>query len=89
MAGEQSDPTNEQIAQVLAEHGRKAAVWDHFNLVILTDGKKKAQCKGCGVLLTAQGNSTLRRHRDHSCPSLRANTGPNQPILDNDGQVWM
>ena len=67
MAVEQSDPTNEQIAQVLAEHGQKAAVWDHFNLVILTDGKKKAQCKGCGVLLTAQGNSTLRRHRDHSC----------------------
>jgi hypothetical protein len=45
MAGEQSDPTNEQIAQVLAEHGRKAAVWDHFNLVILTDGKKRRNAK--------------------------------------------
>jgi len=49
-----------QINDVIAEHKRKAPVWESFNLVVLTNNKQKAQCNG--ALLTIQGNSTLRRH---------------------------
>ncbi|KAJ9543968.1 hypothetical protein OSB04_023675 [Centaurea solstitialis] len=88
MVDEQHDP-NDQIAEIITNHGRRAEVWKHFNIAILVTGKRKAQCKGCGGLLTSEENSTLKRHIENSCAALKANIGPNQPILDNTGQVWM
>ncbi|KAJ9541171.1 hypothetical protein OSB04_027677 [Centaurea solstitialis] len=87
--GRQQHDPNDQIAEIITDHGRKAEVWKHFNIAILVTGKRKAQCKGCGNLLTSEGNSTLKRHIENSCAALKAQTGPNQPILDNTGQVWM
>lgn len=86
MAGEGS---NEQIAKVIVDHGRKSEVWNGYNMVILTNGKKKAQCKECQALLTAEGNSTLRRHTEKTCPRLKARDDPNQPIINNQGQIWL
>ncbi|KAI3707256.1 hypothetical protein L6452_25604 [Arctium lappa] len=74
----------EQNYQVIVEHGRKAPIWNHYNMVMLPDGTKKAQCKRCGDLLEA----AAKRHHESSCKKLKSGDDPNQPILDNSGQIW-
>ena len=39
-------------------------------------------------LLTAQGNSTLTRHFEKSCPGLRFGGDSTQTVLDNHGRIW-
>ena len=78
----------EQSYTIIPEHSRKAPVWAHFNLVEFPDGEKKAQCKRCGEFLKPGSNSTLKRHYEGTCKKLKSGDDPNQPILDNSGQVW-
>ncbi|KAJ9553532.1 hypothetical protein OSB04_017577 [Centaurea solstitialis] len=71
-----------------AEHKRKLDVWENFQMCQFPDGTKKARCNRCAEFFKSESNSTLRRHYTESCKALRAAEDPNQPILDNSGQIW-
>ena len=71
-----------QVKEILPKDSRKAPVWEHFNLVLLTDNTKRAQCMMCHTFLTSQGNSTLRRHIQRSCSGLRSGGDTSQTVLD-------
>lgn len=74
MAGER-DASNETIAKVITEHVRKSEIWNSYNMVVLTNGKRKTQCKMYQTLLMTEGNSTLRHHTEKLCPGLRSTEG--------------
>ncbi|KAJ9547199.1 hypothetical protein OSB04_019742 [Centaurea solstitialis] len=86
---ENSSSQDVQIDKVLPKDNRKSVVWDNFNLVLLTDGTKKAQCKLCGNLLTTGGNSTLTRHLAKACGGFKSRGDSSQTVLDNQGQIWV
>ncbi|KAJ9561796.1 hypothetical protein OSB04_006956 [Centaurea solstitialis] len=58
-----------------------------YSLISVSRWYQKARCNRCGEFLKTDSNTTLRRHYSDSCKALKAAEDPNQPILDNSGQV--
>ena len=46
--------------------------WENFNYVLMSDGKKKAQCKHCLSIMSASSNSMLKAHiKQKYCKALK------------------
>ncbi|KAJ9543859.1 hypothetical protein OSB04_023566 [Centaurea solstitialis] len=71
-----------------SDHGRKSTICKRYELYRFPDGTKKARCYRYGEFLKPDSNLTLKYHYKHNCKALKAANDPNQPILDNSGQVW-
>ncbi|KAM0041071.1 putative transcription factor/ chromatin remodeling BED-type(Zn) family [Helianthus debilis subsp. tardiflorus] len=68
-------------------HNRNIEVWCNWDLVELSDGSQKAQCKHCGSLLSKDSNSTLTKHVKKYCKALKEAT-PGQVQLSKDGTIF-
>ncbi|GJR54008.1 kinase-like domain, phloem protein 2-like protein [Tanacetum coccineum] len=80
-------PSNTPLAQLLTVLGssralqirgnrtnsRNQEVWKDYNMCIMTDGHKKAQCKFCFHFFAVGSNTTLKNHISHPhCEVLKA-----------------
>ncbi|GJZ55305.1 hypothetical protein Tco_0610498 [Tanacetum coccineum] len=73
---------------------RTPEVWKDFNMCIMTNGQKKAQCKYCFHFLSEGSNTTLKNHITHPhCEVLKAQQNQNpeagQTSMGRDGQIFM
>ncbi|GJY22675.1 hypothetical protein Tco_0396333 [Tanacetum coccineum] len=73
---------------------RNNEIWKDFNMCIMTNGHKKAQCKHCFNFLSVGSNTTLKHHISHPhCEVLKAQQNQNpeagQTSMGRDGQVFM
>ena len=63
--------------------------WDHFNYVLMSDGKKKAQCKHCFSIMSAGSNSTLRAHINQKyCKALKNVPEAGQSSMARDRSIF-
>jgi hypothetical protein len=67
---------------------RSQDVWSHFDMVELDDKTIKAHCKKCGGFIKSDSNSTLRKHINQYCPSLRSVPQPGQSSMARDGSIF-
>ena len=49
------------------ETNRTYEVWQHFDLLEMSDGTERARCKKCGLIMGASGNSSLLKHTTKTC----------------------
>ncbi|GKB11756.1 zinc finger, BED-type, phospholipase-like, homeodomain-like protein [Tanacetum coccineum] len=73
---------------------RTPEVWKDFNMCIMTNGQKKAQCKYCFHFLSEGSNTTLKNHITHPhCEVLKAQQNQNpeagKTSMGRDGQIFM
>ena len=69
---------------------RTKEVWDHFDLLEMSDGSERARCKKCGLLMGASGNSPLLKHATTTCPVVKGEkVGPDQPHMTPGGGVFV
>ncbi|GJT62330.1 zinc finger BED domain-containing protein RICESLEEPER 2-like protein [Tanacetum coccineum] len=73
---------------------RTPEVWKDFNMCIMTNGQKKAQCKYCFHFFSEGSNTTLKNHITHPhCEVLKAQQNQNpkagQTSMGRDGQIFM
>ncbi|GJS74065.1 hypothetical protein Tco_0706906 [Tanacetum coccineum] len=73
---------------------RNNEIWKDFNMCIMTNGHKKAQCKHCFNFLSVGSNTTLKHHISHPhCEVLKAQQNQNpeagQTSMGRDGQIFM
>ncbi|GJS85440.1 zinc finger BED domain-containing protein RICESLEEPER 2 [Tanacetum coccineum] len=73
---------------------RTPEVWKDFNMCIMTNGHKKAQCKYCFHFFSEGSNTTLKNHITHPhCEVLKAQQNQNpeagQTSMGRDGQIFM
>ncbi|GJS60114.1 zinc finger BED domain-containing protein RICESLEEPER 2-like protein [Tanacetum coccineum] len=73
---------------------RNNEIWKDFNMCIMTNGQKKAQCKHCFNFLSVGSNTTLKHHISHPhCEVLKAQQNQNpeagQTSMGRDGQIFM
>ncbi|GJY30477.1 zinc finger BED domain-containing protein RICESLEEPER 2-like protein [Tanacetum coccineum] len=73
---------------------RNNEIWKDFNMCIMTNGQKKAQCKHCFNFLSVGSNTTLKHHIIHPhCEVLKAQQNQNpeagQTSMGRDGQILM
>lgn len=84
-AGSTSAPT---IVKILT-HDRVKDPWEHFNYVEMSDGNKKAQCKHCFSIMSANSNSTLRAHiKQKYCKALKNVPEAGQSSMARDGSIF-
>ncbi|PWA94344.1 hypothetical protein CTI12_AA060020 [Artemisia annua] len=63
--------------------------WEHYNLVQMSDGKKKAQCKYCLSIMSANSNSTLRAHiKQKYCKALKNTPEAGQSSMARDRSIF-
>ncbi|GKF18517.1 hypothetical protein Tco_0063435, partial [Tanacetum coccineum] len=72
---------------------RNNEIWKDFNMCIMTNGQKKAQCKHCFNFLSVGSNTTLKHHISHPhCEVLKAQQNQNpeagQTSMGRDGQIF-
>ncbi|GJW26287.1 zinc finger BED domain-containing protein RICESLEEPER 2-like protein [Tanacetum coccineum] len=89
-AGSTSAPTIREIIPT----NRTPEVWKDFNMCIMTNGHKKAQCKYCFHFFSEGSNTTLKNHITHPhCEVLKAQQNQNpeagQTSMGRDGQIFM
>ena len=85
-SGSTNAPT---VVQVIA-HNRSQRVWQHWDLVEMSDGTHKARCKYCGSLLGAASNSTLDKHITKKfCPVLKNATESDQADMGSGGEIFI
>ncbi|GJR81278.1 zinc finger BED domain-containing protein RICESLEEPER 2-like protein [Tanacetum coccineum] len=82
-----------QIREIV-QTSRNQEVWKDYNMCIMTDGHKKAQCKFCFHFFAVGSNTTLKNHISHPhCEVLKAQQNQNpeagQTTKGRDGQVFM
>ncbi|GJR54009.1 zinc finger BED domain-containing protein RICESLEEPER 2-like protein [Tanacetum coccineum] len=82
-----------QIREIV-QTSRNQEVWKDYNMCIMTDGHKKAQCKFCFHFFAVGSNTTLKNHISHPhCEVLKAQQNQNpeagQTTMGRDGQVFM
>lgn len=64
--------------------------WENFNYVLMSDGKKKAQCKHCLSIMSASSNSTLRAHiHQKYCKALKNVPELGQSSMARDGSIFV
>lgn len=69
---------------------RTKEVWDHFDLLEMSDGSERARCKKCGLIMGASGNSPLLKHATTTCPVVKGtHVGSNQPNMTPGGGVFV
>ncbi|GJV54271.1 zinc finger BED domain-containing protein RICESLEEPER 3 [Tanacetum coccineum] len=73
---------------------RNNEIWKDFNMCIMTNGHKKAQCKYCFHFFSEGSNTTLKNHITHPhCEVLKAQQNQNpeagQTSMGRDGQIFM
>ncbi|GJT69040.1 hypothetical protein Tco_1028326, partial [Tanacetum coccineum] len=73
---------------------RTPEVWKDFNMCIMINGQKKAQCKYCFHFFSEGSNTTLKNHISHPhCVVLKAQQNQNpevgQTSMGRDGQIFM
>ncbi|GKA08133.1 hypothetical protein Tco_0687464 [Tanacetum coccineum] len=73
---------------------RTPEVLKDFNMCIMTNGQKKAQCKYCFHFFSEGSNTTLKNHITHPhCEVLKAQQNQNpeagQTSMGRDGQIFM
>ncbi|GJW42842.1 zinc finger BED domain-containing protein RICESLEEPER 2 [Tanacetum coccineum] len=71
---------------------RNNEIWKDFNMCIMTNGQKKAQCKHCFNFLSVGSNTTLKHHISHPhCEVLKAQQNQNpeagQTSMGRDGVI--
>ncbi|GKA63947.1 hypothetical protein Tco_0763553 [Tanacetum coccineum] len=71
---------------------RTPEVWKDFNMCIMTNGQKKAQCKYCFHFFSEGSNTTLKNHITHPhCEVLKAQQNQNpeagQTSMGRDGPM--
>lgn len=85
-AGSTSAPT---IVKILPCN-RVQDPWANFNYVLMSDGKKNAQCKHCLSIMSASSNSTLRARINMSyCKALKTVPGAGQSSMGQDGSIFV
>ncbi|GJS80262.1 hypothetical protein Tco_0730143 [Tanacetum coccineum] len=55
----------------------------------MSSGPRKARCKKCGAVFKEDGSTTLKNHRNKSCPALKATSGSSQRTMGIDGSLWL
>lgn len=64
--------------------------WANFKYVLMSDGKKKAQCKHCLSIMSASSNSTLRAHINMKyCKALKTVPEAGQSSMGRDGSIFV
>ncbi|PWA33154.1 hypothetical protein CTI12_AA624950 [Artemisia annua] len=62
--------------------------WENFNYVLMSDGKKKAQCKHCLSIMSAYSNSTLKAQiKQKYCKALKNVPEAGQSSMARDGNA--
>ncbi|GKD78764.1 zinc finger, BED-type, phospholipase-like, homeodomain-like protein [Tanacetum coccineum] len=69
---------------------RNPAIWQHFNLVKMSDNTTKAQCKLCFHFLSSSSNSTLKAHINNKyCDALMTVPEAGQSSMGRDGGIFV
>nr|GEV03360.1 zinc finger, BED-type, phospholipase-like, homeodomain-like protein [Tanacetum cinerariifolium] len=83
--GSTSAPT---VVEVLP-CSRNLAIWQHFNLVKMSDNTTKAQCKFCFHFLSSSSNSRLKAHINKYCDALKTDPKVGQSSMGRDGSIFV
>nr|GEY09959.1 zinc finger BED domain-containing protein RICESLEEPER 2 [Tanacetum cinerariifolium] len=85
-AGSSSAPT---VVQILANN-RNPLIWKDFNLCLMSDNTKKAQCIHCLHFFSKDSNSTLKNHISHPhYEALKRAAEPGQSSMSRDGSIFV
>ena len=80
-------PLEFEIAEIL-QTNRARDVWQHFDMVRLTNDAIKARCKGCGNFFKHESNSSLRNHIQKHCMAVKNNPEAGQSSMSQDAGIW-
>ncbi|GKC17044.1 zinc finger BED domain-containing protein RICESLEEPER 2 [Tanacetum coccineum] len=85
-AGSSSAPT---VVQILPNN-RNPQIWKDFNLCLMSDNTKKAQCIHCFHFFSKDSNSTLKNHISHPhCEALKRVAELGQSSMSRDGSIFV
>nr|GEW06535.1 zinc finger BED domain-containing protein RICESLEEPER 2 [Tanacetum cinerariifolium] len=85
-AGSSSAPT---VVQVLPNN-RNPQIWKDFNLCLMSDNTKKAQCIHCFYFFSKDSNLTLKNHISHPHSEvLKRVSESRQSSMSRDGNIFV
>ncbi|GJY21114.1 zinc finger BED domain-containing protein RICESLEEPER 2-like protein [Tanacetum coccineum] len=85
-AGSSSAPV---VTQILPTN-RNLLIWKDFNLCLMSDNTKKAQCIHCLHFFSKDSNSTLKNHITHPhCEALKRVAESGQSSMSRDGSIFV
>ncbi|GJY37499.1 zinc finger BED domain-containing protein RICESLEEPER 2-like protein, partial [Tanacetum coccineum] len=85
-AGSSSAPT---VVSILPNN-RNPQIWKDFNLCLMSDNTKKAQCIHCLHFFSKDSNSTLKSHINHPhCEAKKRGTESGQSSMSRDGSIFV
>ncbi|GKE06542.1 hypothetical protein Tco_1398560, partial [Tanacetum coccineum] len=85
-AGSSSAPV---VVQILPNN-RNPLIWKDFNLCLMSDNTKKAQCIHCLHFFSKDSNSTLKNHINHPhCEALKRVAESGQSSMSRDGSIFV
>nr|GFA32836.1 zinc finger BED domain-containing protein RICESLEEPER 2-like [Tanacetum cinerariifolium] len=65
-------------------------IWKDFNLCLMSDNTKKAQCIHCLHFYSKDSNSTLKNYISHPhCEALKRAAEPGQSSMSRDGSLFV
>nr|GEU86071.1 zinc finger, BED-type, phospholipase-like, homeodomain-like protein [Tanacetum cinerariifolium] len=85
-AGSSSAPT---VVQILPNN-QNPHIWKDYNLCLMSNNTKKAQCIHCFHFFSKDSNSTLKNHISHPhCEALKKAAKPGQSPMSRDGSIFV
>ncbi|GKA29284.1 zinc finger BED domain-containing protein RICESLEEPER 2-like protein [Tanacetum coccineum] len=85
-AGSSSAPV---VVQILPNN-RNPQIWKDFNLCLMSDNTKKAQCIHCLHFFSKDSNSTLKNHITHPhCEAKKRVAESGQSSMSRDGSIFV
>nr|GEY53594.1 hypothetical protein [Tanacetum cinerariifolium] len=85
-AGSSSAPT---VVSILPNN-RNPLIWKDFNICLMSDNTKKAQCIHCLYFFSKDFNSTLKNHISHPhCEALKRAVEPRQSSMSRDESIFV
>ncbi|GJY90334.1 hypothetical protein Tco_0505530 [Tanacetum coccineum] len=67
---------------------RNNEIWKDFNMCIMTNGQKKAQCKHCFNFLSVGSNTTLKHHISHQIRIVEVIKGAAESESEGGKRRW-
>ncbi|KAD4180425.1 hypothetical protein E3N88_29016 [Mikania micrantha] len=80
--------SNEPTVVRIKTTTRNKELFQHFDLCEMSNGVDKARCKGCGIFLKPESNSTLRSHLTKHCVVVKNNPANAQAQMSQECEVW-
>ncbi|GJU14442.1 zinc finger BED domain-containing protein RICESLEEPER 2-like protein [Tanacetum coccineum] len=85
-AGSSSAPV---VVQILPNN-RNPLIWKDFNICLMSDNTKKAQCIHCLHFFSKDSNSTLKNHITHPhCEAKKRVAESGQSSMSRDGSIFV